>query len=95
MEQATTRDQSSDSIATSDEFEDLGHVNKNSVDEKPSENSTVENAELEKTIPKTSPEIEIGNNGNMNDLQETLNEVLDEENQTNRMEYLTNCSLSH
>lgn len=74
----TPRDKSSDSIATSEEFEDLGPV------------KNVENglSQLEITSPtmdealnKPSPEMEIGNNGNMADLQDTLDEVLKEDSQ--------------
>ena len=90
MEVVTTRDQSSDSIATSEEFEDLGNVNKNTVEMKPNGESSTAQIEVEQPskTQKTSPEMEIGNNGNMADLRETLDEVLNEETQTSGMCHL-------
>lgn len=82
MEKVTTRDHSSDSIATSEEFEDLGQVNKNNSEKSNKEEILVTGEEKQKTATKTSPEMEIGNNGNMTDLQETLDEVLNEETQS-------------
>jgi hypothetical protein len=79
MEGAAARDHSSDSIATSDEFEDLG----------PSKTTRVDNGQTracktdDLSSEKPSPEMEIGNNGNLDYLQETLNEVLDEETTLN------------
>jgi|LakMenEpi03Aug12_release.lakeMendotaPanAssembly.Ray.scaffolds.fasta_scaffold349052_1 hypothetical protein len=82
MEEVTTREHSSDSIATSEEFEDLGH--KNAPELKPNEEMlNTHQIEEKKITSKTSPEMEIGNNGNMADLKETLNEVLNEESETN------------
>jgi hypothetical protein len=81
MEEVTKhREHSSDSIATSEEFEDLGH--KNASELKPNEEILVAQVEDNKIKNKTSPEMEIGNNGNMADLKETLNEVLNEESET-------------
>ncbi len=80
MEEVTTREHSCDSIATSEEFEDLGH--KNASELKPNEEILVTQVEDNKMKNKTSPEMEIGNNGNMADLKETLNEVLNEESET-------------
>lgn len=85
MEEVTTRDQSSDSIATSEEFEDLGQVGKNPVEVKLDEEQTSSQVEKQNVVQKISPEMEIGNNGNMSDLQETLNELLNEETQTSGM----------
>ncbi len=84
MEVVTTRAHSSDSIASSEEFEDLGNVNKNTVGMKPNGETSAAQvvAETQGITQKTSPEMEIGNNGNMADLQETLDEVLNEETQT-------------
>lgn len=79
MEEVTTREHSSDSIATSEEFEDLGH--KNASELKPNEEMLDTQVEEIKIKNKTSPEMEIGNNGNMADLKETLNEVLNEESE--------------
>lgn len=81
-EVTTTRDQSSDSIATSDEFEDLGQVSKSTVEMKLNQEQTATQVEEKSAVQKISPEMEIGNNGNMTDLQETLDEVLNEETQT-------------
>ncbi|XP_046442776.1 rab GTPase-activating protein 1-like isoform X3 [Daphnia pulex] len=80
MEEVATREHSCDSIATSEEFEDLGH--KNASELKPNEEILVTQVEDNKIKNKTSPEMEIGNNGNMADLKETLNEVLNEESET-------------
>lgn len=80
MEEVTTREHSSDSIATSEEFEDLGH--KNASELKPNEEILDAQIGEKKIKNKTSPEMEIGNNGNMADLKETLNEVLNEESET-------------
>ena len=73
----TPRDKSSDSIATSEEFEDLGQVTKNVESEHLMTCQTME----DETVNKPSPEMEIGNNGNMADLQDTLDEVLNEDSQ--------------
>ena len=81
MEEVTTREHSSDSIATSEEFEDLGH--KNAPELKPNEEMlNTHQIQENKIKDKTSPEMEIGNNGNMADLKETLNKVLNEESET-------------
>jgi len=74
----TPRDKSSDSIATSEEFEDLGPVKnvENGLSQLEITSSTMDEA-----LNKPSPEMEIGNNGNMADLQDTLDEVLKEDSQ--------------
>ena len=66
MAEAVARTHSNDSVTSSEEFECLG-----------SKIEILVSAAVEGNKP--SPEIEIGNNGSMDDLQETLNEVLDEE----------------
>lgn len=74
---------SSDSIATSEEFEDLGQPASMSAT-KNTDTQSVNNqpvAELP-SDSKPSPEMEIGN-GNIGDLQDTLNEALNEENLSN------------
>lgn len=73
---------SSDSISTSDDFEDLGQSNKiaslaNSQEEKP---ETFK--DLVVTCNKISPEMEIGSNGNIADLQNKLDEALTEDTNT-------------
>ncbi len=91
MEEVATppKDQSSDSIATSEEFEDLGSSSAN-------KNGEISNQQEIKDVPsgvvadevvppkenkQPSPEIEIGNNGNLADLQVTLDEALNDETQ--------------
>lgn len=81
MEEITTREQSSDSIATSDEFEDLGH--KNATEGKLKEELPVSDLVGSNGMLKASPEMEISNNGSMADLKDTLDEVLNEETETN------------
>jgi hypothetical protein len=74
------RDQSSDSIATSEEFEDLGQTSKNATENNDSQSINSHPADEISCDSKPSPEMEIGNNGNIGDLQDTLNEALNEEN---------------
>lgn len=82
-EQAASRDKSSDSIATSEEFEDLGSAPKNGETTKVEGKVDLPSALLDKDASpeehESSPEIEIRNNGNMASLQETLIEALDDE----------------
>ena len=65
------RDHSNDSIATSEEYEVW----------EPKSHGLLEVEDKVLIIPteKPSPEMEIGNHGNLDYLQESLNEVLDEE----------------
>jgi len=75
----TPRDKSSDSIATSEEFEDLGPVQNV---ESGLNKLEIASPTIEEALNKPSPEMEIGNNGNMADLQDTLDEVLKEDSQS-------------
>lgn len=75
----TPRDKSSDSIATSEEFEDLGPVQNV---ESGMNKLEIASPTIEEALNKPSPEMEIGNNGNMADLQDTLDEVLKEDSQS-------------
>lgn len=92
------RGQSSDSIATSDEFEDLGQSNKLTASPSSQEENQESFKELSASGNKPSPEMEIGNNGNIADLQDTLDEALNEETQTSgilllfRYHYIMNQS---
>lgn len=91
MEEVATppKDQSSDSIATSEEFEDLGSssANKNGEISNQQEIKDVHSGVItDEVVPpkenkQPSPEIEIGNNGNLADLQVTLDEALNDETQ--------------
>ena len=92
MEEVATppKDQSSDSIATSEEFEDLGSssaANKNGEISNQQEIKDVPSGVVaDEVVPpkenkQPSPEIEIGNNGNLADLQVTLDEALNDETQ--------------
>ena len=80
-EQSASRDKSSDSIATSEEFEDLGTAPRkeepSNLDDKAV--TTGANTTEANEPNEPSPEIEIRNNGNMADLQETLDEALNDE----------------
>ena len=74
------RDHSSDSIATSEEFEDLGQTSKSATENTDSQSVNSPPVEEISCDSKPSPEMEIGNNGNIGDLQDTLDEALNEEN---------------
>lgn len=80
MEEITTREQSSDSIATSEEFEDLGQKNASEV--KLNDETSVNGVVGSEGMLKTSPEMEISNNGSLAELKDTLDEVLNEETET-------------
>ena len=74
----TPRDKSSDSLATSEEFEDLGPVKNVEIG---LSQLTIAPPTVGEISNKPLPEMEIGNNGNMADLQDTLDEVLKEDSQ--------------
>lgn len=92
MEEVATppKDQSSDSIATSEEFEDLGSSSANNKNGEIINQQEIKDVQSSVTPDKVvelkeskqpSPEIEIGNNGNLADLQVTLDEALNDETQ--------------